>query len=1454
MAANQMIVSFQQGLKTRLSNVDKVPGQVLFVLNNDHNVGSIYFDQDATHRYRMSYDLKDISNTFTISSTNISTTNGRVYPVGLDKDGYLAVNVPWSNSEYNAGIGLTLAAYNTFDINLKNGSTQSSLSSNNTTSMVGRQYAVELDSDDNLSVNIPWTPKLYTGVCETAAATTAKVVTSNSPFILEKGAVIFVTFSNTNSGAVGSLTMNVDNTGAKPIKHQYNATESNLPDKGYLRANQTYTFYYDGTNWVCITDYNSNTTYSAMSVDEMKAGTSETSRTMRAKYLKTFLSTLGGTGLVLTHDATNGIVLDHSNSIAAGTSSGSSGTLTFGGSISIPSISYDAQGHITSVSTTSVTLPANPNVDTKVTQTNTTGNADYRILFSGTADDTDHTEGARKNTSLKYNPSTTTLTVPTLKMSTQSAAYSNGIMFYNGTSKKGSVGTDNNGIIGLYGTKIVLRPELDAATKGVEVTSSAMYPTATMTLGTSSNKWNSVYANTFYGDLDGNASTATLADTATLALTANKLSTDAGTKYNPVYFTSGIPVETSGYTVEYIKGTQSASTASWTGVSKDAELYDGKMIVYVLPYAGTSTGATLALTLSTGVTTTAVPIYRYGNSTAITTHYAAGSRIFLIYDGVNNRWNSSAWYNSDTNTLLRVYASSTNIDVPLIGQSSANSGTAAWTAYTSSYKDWYGAIPSDNSKKAKINLSTGHITVPGGITANITGDVTGDLTGTADVAIKLGTDTVGSTTKPIYLNAGTPTEGSTYAGGTAVTLNGVSKAASTASFYAPAGAGTSGQYLKSNGSGAPTWENLPSMAPASHTHGNISNDGKISSDQVTVANNDFIVIGDSSGSGKLEKGPIFDGTTATKALTQAGTWVTFTANTGTVTSIATGTGLTGGPITTSGTISLANTAVTAGSYGPSAAINPLNAVGGEFNVPYITVDAQGRLTAASNKKMTLAVANSSITNAMLVNSSVTIAGTSVSLGSSISASTLRSNLGLSSAMHFIGRATVAITDGSTSDPTISGYTFSNAQAGDVILGSDNQQEFVWDGTSWELLGQESSFKVLQSDQVTTPAASGTATSFITSITQNVNGDITNISKSTVPTASTSTAGIIQITTANMNSFLGTLPTWTADPTDNTYFIRQDTGGAASYGKVKFSTLWNYIKSKADAVYSSANILSDLDYADPDYDAAKVVSKVTVTDGVFDVDHISISPSVTITAGTSSAAPKVNITVLGQSGTAQSITTATTGVYGVTKLTDSVSSTGTTLAVTQKGAYAAAQSFVGTLDVSDAAVTGQFVSEVDQTDGKISVTRADFAPSITITAGTASAAPKVNVTVNSKSGTAQSITTATTGLYGVTKLSSTSSASEEGLAATPKGVWAAIDTVKYKVTQKQSTANSEYPIILKYDANTTEVTNTVNFNSTSDKQTTINPSTGTISADSYKVAAKVHLLYNDTTASLNFVFI
>lgn len=118
--------------------------------------------------------------------------------------------------------------------------------------------------------------------------------------------------------------------------------------------------------------YDANTTYSAMGVAEARGGTATTSRVMRADYLKTFLSTLGGTGLTFTHN-NSGIVLNHSNSITAKTAYGSTSTTASanGGTIKVTDVQYDAQGHITASTDRTITLSQN---DTKNTagSTNTT--------------------------------------------------------------------------------------------------------------------------------------------------------------------------------------------------------------------------------------------------------------------------------------------------------------------------------------------------------------------------------------------------------------------------------------------------------------------------------------------------------------------------------------------------------------------------------------------------------------------------------------------------------------------------------------------------------------------------------------------------------------------------------------------------------------------------------------------------------------------------------------------------------------------------------------------------------------------------------------------------------------------------------------------------------------------------------------------------------------------------
>jgi trimeric autotransporter adhesin len=90
---------------------------------------------------------------------------------------------------------------------------------------------------------------------------------------------------------------------------------------------------------------------------------------------------------------------------------------------------------------------------------------------------------------------------------------------------------------------------------------------------------------------------------------------------------------------------------------------------------------------------------------------------------------------------------------------------------------------------------------------------------------------------------------------------------------------------------------------------------------------------------------------------------------GTVTQVNTGTGLTGGPVTTTGTISLANTTVTSGSYGSGN------------TVATFTVNQQGQLTAAGNAAINIAVANVS---GAVANTVTIIAGTGLAGGGNLS--------------------------------------------------------------------------------------------------------------------------------------------------------------------------------------------------------------------------------------------------------------------------------------------------------------------------------------------------------------------------------------------------------------------------------------------------------------------------------------
>lgn len=97
------------------------------------------------------------------------------------------------------------------------------------------------------------------GTCSTAAGTAAKVV-SIPGFALATGAEVTVRFTVTNTAS--SPTLNVNNTGAKPIQYRNAAIAA-----GYLAANRTYRFVYDGSSYELVGDVDTNSTYTAATAE-----------------------------------------------------------------------------------------------------------------------------------------------------------------------------------------------------------------------------------------------------------------------------------------------------------------------------------------------------------------------------------------------------------------------------------------------------------------------------------------------------------------------------------------------------------------------------------------------------------------------------------------------------------------------------------------------------------------------------------------------------------------------------------------------------------------------------------------------------------------------------------------------------------------------------------------------------------------------------------------------------------------------------------------------------------------------------------------------------------------------------------------------------------------------------------------------------------------------------------
>jgi hypothetical protein len=197
---------------------------------------------------------------------------------------------------------------------------------------------------------------------------------------------------------------------------------------------------------------------------------------------------------------------------------------------------------------------------------------------------------------------------------------------------------------------------------------------------------------------------------------------------------------------------------------------------------------------------------------------------------------------------------------------------------------------------------------------------------------------------------------------------------------------------------------------------------------------------------------------------------------GTVTSVATGTGLTGGPITSTGTISLANTAVSAGSYGSAS------------QVPTYTVDAQGRLTAASNTA--ISIANTAVSGLGTMSTqnanSVSITGGSVS-----------------------GITDLAVADGGTGA--------SDAAGARTNLGAVGTGLTISAGTGLTGGGDLSANRTISLANTAVTAASYGSASQVPTFTVDAQGRLTAASNTNIAIANTAVSGLGTMSTQNANN-------------------------------------------------------------------------------------------------------------------------------------------------------------------------------------------------------------------------------------------------------------------------------------------------------------------------------------------------
>ena len=629
--------------------------------------------------------------------------------------------------------------------------------------------------------------------------------------------------------------------------------------------------------------------------------------------------------------------------------------------------------------TVQTAVPANAVfTDTKVTQTASTGNLAYELLFSSTADNTTRTEGARKTSTLTYNPSTKALlTGGTINGYTLAAASAKGVdtsLTASSTSANLPTSAAVANLIKQYlpltGGNVTGAVSFGSSVSADELTVGDLVVNgaASFTNNLQANTINGVavgsnpkFTDTTYTFANGtNGFTVTplggTAQTVTVTPSIANNITGSGTSGYLAKFTGAntigngpalgsdttkflnnkgewaVPAGTYTYTLPLAAngtrgGVQIGFTTNNANRNYAVQLSSEKMYVNV-PWTDTwnaMTGATSSANGTIGYIGTVPPKDGYNtkywradgtwtvppndnthrpiqldsteilgnNTTALNLVTGGGIALSNSSGAVTIAHKDTSSQNSSSNSG-RTYIQSITLDTygHVTGLSTATE-TVTDTHYTTHL---YAGKSDGNTNAATTNGNTYLMVldnttvrdrrkISGSGAASVTSDASGNITIDSPVAltnVSFANGTITFTksdgdTIPITTDNFVITQAS---GATALVKL---KSGSTTEYegYSAGGATTAPVYFDTNGHPVAVtsipWSliaNKPSSyTPASHAHGNLSNDGKITS-TATIASGDKLVIvdSDSTAGSKITGSSITFGTSETTFLTNKGTW------------------------------------------------------------------------------------------------------------------------------------------------------------------------------------------------------------------------------------------------------------------------------------------------------------------------------------------------------------------------------------------------------------------------------------------------------------------------------------------------------------------------------------------------------------------------------------------------------